>query len=60
VCGGLLRDFAVMNEVYAEFFGDAIPARTTAKAFATPGIGVESTTTARCKRVGYCRFRASR
>jgi 2-iminobutanoate/2-iminopropanoate deaminase len=26
------RDFAAMNEVYAEFFGDAKPARTTVEA----------------------------
>jgi 2-iminobutanoate/2-iminopropanoate deaminase len=31
-----------MNEVYAEFFGDAKPARTTVvAAFAIPGIRVE-------------------
>jgi 2-iminobutanoate/2-iminopropanoate deaminase len=31
-----------MNEVYAEFFGDCKPARTTvAVAFALPGIKVE-------------------
>jgi 2-iminobutanoate/2-iminopropanoate deaminase len=36
------KDFAAMNEVYAEFFGDAKPARTTvAVAFAIPGIKVE-------------------
>jgi 2-iminobutanoate/2-iminopropanoate deaminase len=36
------HDFAAMNEVYAEFFGDAKPARTTvAVAFAIPGIKVE-------------------
>jgi 2-iminobutanoate/2-iminopropanoate deaminase len=36
------KDFAAMNEVYAEFFGDAKPARTTvAVEFAVPGIKVE-------------------
>lgn len=36
------KDFAAMNAVYAEFFGDAKPARTTvAVAFAIPGIKVE-------------------
>jgi 2-iminobutanoate/2-iminopropanoate deaminase len=36
------HDFAAMNEVYAQFFGDAKPARTTvAVAFAIPGIKVE-------------------
>ena len=36
------KDFAAMNEVYAEFFGDAKPARTTvAVPFAIPGIKVE-------------------
>jgi 2-iminobutanoate/2-iminopropanoate deaminase len=36
------KDFAAMNEVYAQFFGDAKPARTTvAVAFAIPGIKVE-------------------
>jgi 2-iminobutanoate/2-iminopropanoate deaminase len=36
------KDFAAMNEVYAEFFGDAKPARTTVvAAFAIPGIKVE-------------------
>ena len=35
-------DFAAMNEVYAEFFGDAKPARTTVVAgFAVSGIRVE-------------------
>jgi 2-iminobutanoate/2-iminopropanoate deaminase len=34
--------FAAMNEVYAEFFGEAKPARTTVvAAFALPGIKVE-------------------
>ena len=37
-----MDDFAAMNEVYAQFFGDAKPARTTvAVAFAIPGIKVE-------------------
>lgn len=36
------KDFAAMNEVYAEFFGDAKPARTTvACAFALPEMKVE-------------------
>lgn len=36
------RDFAAMNEVYAEFFGDARPARTTVEAkFANPQMKVE-------------------
>jgi 2-iminobutanoate/2-iminopropanoate deaminase len=44
-CGVYLadgEDFAGMNEVYAEFFGEAKPARTTvACRFALPGIKVE-------------------
>jgi 2-iminobutanoate/2-iminopropanoate deaminase len=36
------RDFAAMNEVYAEFFGEVRPARTTvACRFAIPDIKVE-------------------
>lgn len=36
------RDFAAMNEVYAEFFGDQKPARTTVEAkFAIPEMKVE-------------------
>jgi 2-iminobutanoate/2-iminopropanoate deaminase len=36
------NDFAAMNEVYAEFFGDSKPARSTvACQFAIPGIKVE-------------------
>lgn len=36
------RDFAAMNQVYAEFFGDARPARTTVEArFADPKMKVE-------------------
>jgi 2-iminobutanoate/2-iminopropanoate deaminase len=36
------KDFAGMNEVYAEFFGEARPARSTvACRFAIPGIKVE-------------------
>jgi 2-iminobutanoate/2-iminopropanoate deaminase len=36
------NDFAAMNEVYAEFFGAAKPARTTvACRFAVPGMRVE-------------------
>ena len=44
-CGVFLADgddFAAMNEVYAEFFGEAKPARTTVvTGFAVPGIHVE-------------------
>ncbi len=44
-CGVFLRDgndFAAMNEVYREFFGDQRPARTTvAVAFADPTMKVE-------------------
>ena len=36
------KDFAAMNEVYAEFFGDQKPARTTVEAkFAAPDMKVE-------------------
>ena len=36
------RDFAGMNEVYAEFFGNAKPARTTVEAkFAEPRMKIE-------------------
>ena len=36
------RDFAAMNEVYAEFFGSAKPARTTVETrFANPDMKVE-------------------
>ena len=36
------KDFSAMNEVYAEFFGDAKPARTTVEAqFARPPMKVE-------------------
>jgi reactive intermediate/imine deaminase len=36
------RDFSAMNEVYAEFFGDEKPARTTVEAkFAVPDMKVE-------------------
>jgi 2-iminobutanoate/2-iminopropanoate deaminase len=36
------KDFAAMNEVYAEFFGDQKPARTTVEAkFAVPQMKVE-------------------
>ncbi len=36
------RDFAAMNEVYAEFFGQHKPARTTVEAkFVTPEMKVE-------------------
>jgi len=36
------KDFAAMNEVYAEFFGDQKPTRTTvAVAFAVPQMKVE-------------------
>ena len=35
-------DFAAMNAVYAEFFGDAKPARTTVEVkFATPAMKIE-------------------
>ena len=44
-CGVFLAeagDFAMMNAVYAEFFGDAKPARATVvTGFAVPGIHVE-------------------
>jgi len=44
-CGVFLLnagDFAAMNTVYAEFFGDAKPARATVvTGFAVPGIHVE-------------------
>lgn len=44
-CSVFLRhgsDFAAMNEVYAEFFGEAKPARTTVEAkFANPEMKVE-------------------
>ncbi len=44
-CGVYLldgADFAPMNEVYAEFFGDSKPARATVvTGFAIPGIKVE-------------------
>ena len=44
-CGVFLakaEDFAAMNAVYAEFFGDAKPARATVvTGFAVPGINVE-------------------
>lgn len=37
-----IQDFAAMNEVYATFFGDQPPARTTIQAANLPlGIGVE-------------------
>ena len=36
------KDFAAMNEVYAEFFGESKPARSTvACQFALPGIKIE-------------------
>ena len=44
-CGVFLKDgkdFAAMNEVYIEFFGDQRPARTTIEAkFANPDIKIE-------------------
>jgi 2-iminobutanoate/2-iminopropanoate deaminase len=44
-CGVFLgdsKDFAAMNAVYAEFFGDAKPARATVvTGFAGPGVHVE-------------------
>jgi len=37
-----IRDFAAMNEVYAQFFGEAKPARTTVHAMLpAPGMKVE-------------------
>jgi 2-iminobutanoate/2-iminopropanoate deaminase len=37
-----IRDFAAMNEVYAQFFGEAKPARTTVQAtLPAPGMKVE-------------------
>ena len=36
-----IRDFAAMNEVYAEFFGDAKPARTTVAVAALPLAGAK-------------------
>ena len=39
---GQASDFAAMNEVYATFFGDDKPARTTVVAgFMLPGIKIE-------------------
>ncbi len=36
------KDFAAMNEIYAEFFGESKPARSTvACQFAIPGIKIE-------------------
>jgi 2-iminobutanoate/2-iminopropanoate deaminase len=36
------RDFAAMNEIYAEFFGNAKPARTTVEAkFVSPPMKIE-------------------
>jgi len=36
------KDFSAMNEVYAEFFGDQKPARTTVEArFVAPEMKVE-------------------
>jgi 2-iminobutanoate/2-iminopropanoate deaminase len=43
-CSVLLRDrkdFATMNEVYAEFFGDKKPARTSVEAKSVPEMKVE-------------------
>jgi 2-iminobutanoate/2-iminopropanoate deaminase len=44
-CGVFLRDgsdFASMNEVYSEFFGEAKPARTTVETkFANPRMKIE-------------------
>jgi 2-iminobutanoate/2-iminopropanoate deaminase len=34
-----IKDFAAMNEVYTEFFGDSKPARTTVQAGALPLAG---------------------
>jgi 2-iminobutanoate/2-iminopropanoate deaminase len=36
------KDFGAMNEIYAQFFGDAKPARTTVESkFADPKMKVE-------------------
>jgi len=35
-----IRDFAAMNQVYAEFFGDTKPARTTVQAVQLPAHGI--------------------
>ena len=46
------RDFSAMNEVYAEFFGDQRPARTTVEArFVAPEMKVEIDCVA-CQRRG--------
>jgi 2-iminobutanoate/2-iminopropanoate deaminase len=45
------KDFAAMNQVYAEFFGDAKPARTTVEAkFASPPMKVEIDCIAYCPK----------
>lgn len=45
------KDFAAMNEVYAEFFGAAKPARTTVEAkFASPPMKVEIDCIAYCPK----------
>jgi 2-iminobutanoate/2-iminopropanoate deaminase len=45
------KDFAAMNEVYAEFFGNAKPARTTVEAkFASPPMKVEIDCIAYCPK----------
>jgi 2-iminobutanoate/2-iminopropanoate deaminase len=36
-----VKDFAAMNEVYAEFFGDSKPARTTVAVAALPMAGAK-------------------
>jgi 2-iminobutanoate/2-iminopropanoate deaminase len=52
------QDFAAMNEVYAEFFGEAKPARTTVVAgFAIAGIKVEIDAIAYKPGHGYGAFR---
>lgn len=36
-----INDFAAMNEVYKEFFGESRPARTTVGASLAPGMNIE-------------------
>lgn len=46
-----MADFAAMNEVYAEYFGDHRPARTTVQAAALPkSVSVEIDAVARVRR----------
>ena len=57
-CSVFLRDggdFGAMNEVYAEFFGDAKPARTTVETkFADPTMKVEISPKVDEKQHGGC------